>query len=419
MPLLKADPTVLEVDQASRNIFQALMSDNTGVASPQGGRRGVKGETAFQKLIAEKLGLKAFQSAGAGSPQGEGEKVPSETKRGKKTGYLLSKSLRFMGNALHRELKAAGEKAAPDKALEEKSGEGEKAASVFAALIARKGESFSPETGQALGLRASLKKGKAERSSSGRGPSLKVAVKTIIIDLRRKSPAGLKPAEYQSARSKSARSRSMRQGLRHSRQKLSPVRPEPGVKAGSFTGALKWSEASFNQELPVLSKIQGEVPGMGRGLSAAENPGETPAGRELFKTLQEKMIPEVVQRMGFILKDGGKGEIRLVLKPESLGSVRIRINISDNIVEGRIIVENNIIKEIFESSLDQLKAALKSEGFQTAGLEVSVGNGRTGDQTKEEWSSGRLRVEALEEFEKGIAVFAGFEKEDYLINLVI
>jgi flagellar hook-length control protein FliK len=132
---------------------------------------------------------------------------------------------------------------------------------------------------------------------------------------------------------------------------------------------------------------------------------------------QSRFIPEVVKQTGIILKNGGAGEIRLVLKPENLGSVRIRVSLTESSLEGRIVVDNNSVKELVESSLDNLKNALRLEGYQT-NLEVSVGHRRS--------SNGREQTEAPpagwwgggpEEFEKAIPVFLDMKPDYELVNV--
>ncbi|HUI73044.1 MAG TPA: flagellar hook-length control protein FliK [Spirochaetia bacterium] len=98
--------------------------------------------------------------------------------------------------------------------------------------------------------------------------------------------------------------------------------------------------------------------------------------------LREMAGSELTRAAGIILRDGG-GEIKLTLKPESLGSVRIRMNLVDNSIEGRIIVDNTAVKHVFEGSLDSLMRALTAEGFQTASLQVSVG-GQGADASRQE-----------------------------------
>jgi len=144
----------------------------------------------------------------------------------------------------------------------------------------------------------------------------------------------------------------------------------------------------------------------------------------LPQRFQERFVPEVVKQTGIILKNGGAGEIRLVLKPENLGSVRIRLSLSESSLEGRIVVDNSSVKELVESSLDSLRNALRQEGFQTASLEVSVGHRRSGDGAAQNqgeietplsswWSSGS------EEFDKAVPLYLDIKPDYELINLFV
>ena len=132
---------------------------------------------------------------------------------------------------------------------------------------------------------------------------------------------------------------------------------------------------------------------------------------------QSRFIPEVVKQTGIILKSGGAGEIRLVLKPENLGSVRIRLALSESSLEGRIVVDNNSVKELVESSLDNLRNALRMEGYQT-NLEVSVGHRRSqsGQEQAQAPPAGWLSA-GSEEFEKAIPMFLDMKPDYELINL--
>jgi flagellar hook-length control protein FliK len=132
---------------------------------------------------------------------------------------------------------------------------------------------------------------------------------------------------------------------------------------------------------------------------------------------EQRFIPEVVKQTGIILRDGGNGEIRLVLKPENLGSIRIRLALSESSLEGRIVVDNNSVKELVESSLDNLKNALRLEGYQT-NLEVSVGHRRSesGNEHMQGQPAGWL-AGGSEEFEKAVPLFLEMKPDYELVNV--
>jgi flagellar hook-length control protein FliK len=125
----------------------------------------------------------------------------------------------------------------------------------------------------------------------------------------------------------------------------------------------------------------------------------SPAGRQAAEKFQEALRNEVVKQSIFVLKDKGGGELRLVLRPESLGRVRINLNMNNNHIAGRIIVENSSVKEMFESNLQNLHEAFKNEGFASASLEVFVGGGNHREKKMEEEVP---LHEAAAEFERNV-----------------
>lgn len=121
----------------------------------------------------------------------------------------------------------------------------------------------------------------------------------------------------------------------------------------------------------------------------------SPSAQTPLERLREMAGSELVKNADLILRNGG-GEIRLVLKPESLGSIRLRLNLTDNVIDGKIIVDNTAVKHILEASLDSLTRALSAEGFQTASLQVSVGGGGAeADGARQEAAPVR-RIEAVQ-----------------------
>lgn len=150
--------------------------------------------------------------------------------------------------------------------------------------------------------------------------------------------------------------------------------------------------------------------------------GARPAGAAAgpFETALERLRgmagSEMVKASGIILRDGG-GEIRLVLKPESLGSVRIRMNLVDNGIEGRIIVDNAAVKQVLDSSLDALAKALTAQGFQAATLEVAVGGQNADGGRAAAEPHPALRQESAEGFGRNVPGVESMSLGDLLVNL--
>jgi len=99
----------------------------------------------------------------------------------------------------------------------------------------------------------------------------------------------------------------------------------------------------------------------------------------LAERLRDAWNGEIVQSAHIVLKDGDAGTIRLRLRPESLGNVKIELNLSENNISGRIVVESDEAKSAFERNMNALTDAFKQGGFDSAKLEVSVGGGSGGD----------------------------------------
>ncbi len=142
---------------------------------------------------------------------------------------------------------------------------------------------------------------------------------------------------------------------------------------------------------------------------------QVPVPQTPLERLRELAGAELTRAAGIILRDGG-GEIRLVLKPESLGSVRVRLNLTDNGIDGKIIVDNPAVKHLMEQSIDSLTRALSADGFQTASLQVSVGGRGGGAATEDREIPVALRIESERGF-GGMVPDAEADWGDLLVNL--
>jgi flagellar hook-length control protein FliK len=166
--------------------------------------------------------------------------------------------------------------------------------------------------------------------------------------------------------------------------------------------------------------------GRGEGREGAFDPLAKPvpaasaAHATPLERLRDMAGSELLRASTMVLRDGG-GEIRLVLKPESLGSVRIRMNVVDNSIDGKIIVDNASVKQVFDGNIDALKRALTAEGFQMGSLQVSVGGhgadeGRQG-QGREKPAA--VRRVAAEDFQRNIPGIENLSLGELMVNLFV
>jgi hypothetical protein len=180
-------------------------------------------------------------------------------------------------------------------------------------------------------------------------------------------------------------------------------------KLAQAAPAAKEQGTLFIQQPAALKDI--EVPRK----AAAASPASPQSGLE---RLREMAGSELIRASHLVLRDGG-GEIRLVLKPESLGSVRIRMNLVDNKIEGRIIVDTSAVKQVIDQSIDALGRALTAGGFQTASLEVSVGGQNADNQRQMQKPPAEVRRVAAQGFERNIPGEDSLSMGDLLVNLFV
>ncbi len=140
----------------------------------------------------------------------------------------------------------------------------------------------------------------------------------------------------------------------------------------------------------------------------------TSTSSSLMRQLEETVNSKIVKQSSVILKDDNTGEIKLILKPESMGRVRIRLNLNENRITGQIVVENAAVKEIFEQNLQNLERAFKENGYDTASLNVSVGGDGRGSGEREKNSDIAKHIEMIDEI-----IPTMWEERDNLIDLVV
>ena len=81
---------------------------------------------------------------------------------------------------------------------------------------------------------------------------------------------------------------------------------------------------------------------------------------------------DFVKTGSIILKDNNVGSIKLILHPESLGNVKIDLQISDNTINGKIVVASQEAFNAFKDSMDSLKQAFMQSGYETSNFDLNL-----------------------------------------------
>ena len=95
--------------------------------------------------------------------------------------------------------------------------------------------------------------------------------------------------------------------------------------------------------------------------------------RQSSNISRDGTLNQIVEKAAFSLKNG-KTQARVELKPEFLGSVRMKITTENHLVTVRILTELPVVKEMIENNISQLKTDLQSHGLSIDKLDVSVAN---------------------------------------------
>ena len=148
---------------------------------------------------------------------------------------------------------------------------------------------------------------------------------------------------------------------------------------------------------------------------------ERSAAAELARKLDAQAGTDIVRQVKIVLNRANAGEIQINLRPDNLGRVRVRIQMADNRLVGRIFVESAAAGEAFRSALDGLQSKLVESGFSAADLELAWDESprdftQNDKQSRDQQGS---MNEALREFENMIPTTVFDEAAEGRVNMVV
>jgi flagellar hook-length control protein FliK len=105
----------------------------------------------------------------------------------------------------------------------------------------------------------------------------------------------------------------------------------------------------------------------------------------LARELQNNLSGDIVRQAQVVLKNGNAGTIKLSLHPESLGNVKVHLEMVENKLIGHIVVDSAETLRAFEREVHSLEQAFRDSGFQTAQLDTRLaGGGGSGGEGRQE-----------------------------------
>jgi len=130
-----------------------------------------------------------------------------------------------------------------------------------------------------------------------------------------------------------------------------------------------------------LSQGNGEFRDMMEADSSVEfSNNATPTGRgkpvssvnDLLSRFSQAVKENLEAKTHFFAREG-RSEVRLQLKPEHLGQLRLQLVLENGSLNARFIVENHHARQMIENNLNQLKQVLEEQGISCQHAQVDVG----------------------------------------------
>jgi flagellar hook-length control protein FliK len=124
--------------------------------------------------------------------------------------------------------------------------------------------------------------------------------------------------------------------------------------------------------------------------SQSEGAGGVKSDSASTQPLAKEEIVQQIVSSAKLRFSNGQNEIRIQLKPEHLGQVRLSISTDQQQVMVKVVAELPVVKELLETNLPQLRSELQGQGLEIDKFDVSVG-GDAETQNKEQQTWGQRR----------------------------
>jgi flagellar hook-length control protein FliK len=148
---------------------------------------------------------------------------------------------------------------------------------------------------------------------------------------------------------------------------------ETPTQTAQVTESAEQTPVQVDQSLAEMIKVESAA------IRGAQ-PLEAAAGRV---KVAQNIMSQVLDGAKLQLNPTENGqEIMMKLRPENLGNVNLKISVEKGILMAEFQVESQVVKEALESNMADLKQALSQKGYSIEGMQVSVGQEQTEQQSQ-------------------------------------
>lgn len=94
---------------------------------------------------------------------------------------------------------------------------------------------------------------------------------------------------------------------------------------------------------------------------------------EIVKTTDTQQIIEQINKsLRSIKLLNGTQEIKIMLKPENLGEVNLKMTLDKGLLTAKLVVESSLVKDAIDKQLGTLKETLQNQGYEVKELKIVV-----------------------------------------------
>jgi flagellar hook-length control protein FliK len=188
----------------------------------------------------------------------------------------------------------------------------------------------------------------------------------------------------------------------------SAVKATATDEAGTFVDAtVQAAPVATDSQAPVITTA---------GQLAVQTQGTAPSAPAqpvvYVRQFAKEMTEFVVQKFD-IVKDSGFTEATIMLRPEHLGQLEVKLTMQNGHLVAQFMTEHSGAKDLLEQQMSQLRASLQSQGIQVGKVEVTHNeslsshmyqDGRGSGANQQQQSNQRSKAQSREEYEDALKV---------------